>query len=647
MGYGRVYPAALLLLLSHSDCITTPFCPPTQRYDVAEFPPRCIDCLHVTPNVIQLTKINATTRTKTTPKFSPGLPQNNTCGCWRAPANQTLHVTLNASWIVAGLSFNSNRARWLRQINVQASADNFTFLDWGTYTALNFSHAATTLFTYPIRAQFFRVTVLRYANHYINETTGFPVSVSALVTQTQPFGCSCPQLSNGSCCPFINMTIRNDTCTWCMDPKQLSTIMINGCGKCKRGTYEYLGRCLYARPTNTKNTFQLTEPATNGLFWTVNTTLTADSNTALFLYLTSNNSPHPCSMGNRTADCLGADPGTYIRVLSEAVNTNGSINRLDIPQIISQYLQFDRGRYVLNMTQPTIRAWAACNSLACNGYAIALFVTSFKNSPNIKTQAVWQALQFNFEIPSFQLEVSGNQDTSPARIELHHFIGDAWFFRVKGVSLRGTGFYVRWDQSEWSLYSNTEGGELKKIDPPPETWTTVSISDYMNVTKLHAHQPMKTIVHDATAQTQHSGIHVQITYGFNFEPTPSPGDSDQLVLVIAKSQRPIRLKRLAIISPGLGITTTYTNAKGFIVDSTRVLELNTACSNPTSTLVAWLTQAIWILKDNPPAILTNFIKTSCSLVTKNQVSNAYWLIPARAPTPRTASYQMDVVAEFG
>jgi len=601
----------------------------------------------VIPNPIQLTRTNTFTRTKTTPKFSPGLPQNYTCGCWRAPANQTIDVALNTSWIVAGLTFNSNRARWLRQINVRASADNVTFMDWGNYTSLNFSTAATTIFSYPIRAQFFRVTVLRYANHYINDTTGFPVSVSALVTQTEPFGCGCPRLSNGSCCPFNNMTVRNDTCTWCMDPKQLSTVMINGCGKCKRGTYEYLGHCLYARPPNTKNTFLLTNAATNGLFWTIDTTLIADSYTAMVVFLAQKNNSHPCAQSNATAACLESDPNSYIPILAEVAYMNKTLQRLEHPQIASQYLQFDRGRYILNMTQPTIRAWATCTSLSCNGYVGALFITSFQNTPIIKTQSVLHPVKFDFEISGLLVEVGGQQDMSLAKLELHRFSAiNTWFILVAGVRMKGTSFYLQWDQSDWIQYNNTEETVLKQIDPPPAVWDTVRVSDHINTTKLQARQPIRVVTHDGTTQNQNSGINVRITYGFNFNPTPSPGDSEQLVFITAKSQRPIRLKRLAIVSPGAGITTTYTNSKGFIVDPTRVLDLNTACSKPTSTLVTWIANAIWILKDNPPVVLTDFIKASCSLIAENQVSNAYWLIPARAPTPRTASYQMDVVAEF-
>jgi hypothetical protein len=490
--------------------------------------------------------------------------------------------------------------------------------------------------------------VLRYANHYVNETAGFPLAVSALGGQTQPFACSCPQLSNGSCCPFPNMTIRNDTCEWCMDPKQLSTVMVNGCGKCKRGTYEYLGQCLQTRQPNAKNTFRLTKPTNNGLFWTIDTTLTADSSTAIVMYLSKRNGSHPCALKNATAQCIDAEPDTYMPIMSQAVRENDYIRRSNNPRIATPYIQFDRGRYVLNMTQPEIRSWATCNGQSCTGYATALFITLFENDPVLRTQCVWQTLNFHFGIENFRLEVAGQQDTSMAKIELHHFATHAaWFIRVVGVRLRGQGVYVRWDRSDWRLYANTEETELKRIDPPPDTWTTVSISDYMNATKLQAHSPMKTITHDAAIQTWDSGIHVRIAYGFDFKPTPSPGDSEQLALVTAKSHKPIRLKRLATTNPGTGITTTYTNAKGFIIDPTRVLDLRAACSRPTNALVAWVAQAIWILADSPPAALIGFVNASCTLLTENQVSNAYWLVPARAPTPRTASYQMDVVAEFG
>ena len=174
--------------------VNVQICPPEKRFDVGRF--RCLDCPRVIPNQVPLARINTLTK-KRIQKFSPGLPQNETCGCWRAQENQTINVALNSSsWVVSGLLFNASRGRWLRQFNIQASGDNTTFVDWGTYTATNFTDASIALFSFPIRAQFFNINVLRYANHYVNES-GFPISVQALVSHEQPFSCGCPLLSNG------------------------------------------------------------------------------------------------------------------------------------------------------------------------------------------------------------------------------------------------------------------------------------------------------------------------------------------------------------------------------------------------------------------------------------------------------------------
>ena len=626
-----------LALLSTTHHIMAPYCPPTKRYDVAQFPPRCMDCPEIIPNQMTLTQISTVARTKRASKFSPGLPQNQTCGCWRAPANQTVDVALNASWIVSGLVFNNNRGRWLRQINIHASADNISFLDWGSYTATNYSEASTTIFSYPIRAQFFRITVIRYANHFVNDTSGFPISVTALVSQTQPFDCGCSKLSNGQCCPFVNMTVRNDTCMWCMDPTLISTVMINGCGKCKHGTFEYLGRCLYTRPPNVHNSFQTSTAESNGMFWTVGLNITADTHTEVILFLTHQNSSwsHPCMLSNATiASCRYTNNSQFIPIMMAS------------PSLTSQYLQFDRGRYTLNMTQPVIRSWASCDGISCVGSVGALFLTDLQNT--FKSQVVLQPLAFNFEIPNFMATVAGNQDTSLARMEIHYFYkADTWAIRISGLRLRGECLYVRWDAASlWLKYSNTEDGEFKPIDPPPSEWETMHVADSMNLTVLQTTRPVSVVMHDMPAQEQYAGIDVRIAYGFGFDSSPSPGDSEQIIFITAKSPQPIRLKRLAVVSLSHGVTTTYTTSKGFIIDSTRVFDLTTGCSLPQDNLRQWITQAVSILADSPPPILDAFLKTSCSSVKDNRVSKAYWLIPSRAPTPRTASYQMEVLAEF-
>ena len=633
-----------LSLLSTPSAI--PYCPPTQRYDVAQFPPRCMDCPQVIPNQLSMSQIRATVQIRRAQKFSPGLPQNSTCGCWRAPANQTVDAALNTSWIVSGLIFNSNtRSRWLREIQINASADNVTFIDWGTYTAQNFSEASVAIFTYPIRAQYFRITVIRYANHYINDSsTGFPVSVSALAGQSQPFGCGCPLLSTGLCCPFQNMTVRNDTCIWCMDPTQISTVMVNGCGRCKPGTFEYQGRCVYKRMPNTNNMLQIKSPESDGMFWTAGLQISKDSKTVVAMFLTKNTSfVHPC-MSQPNASCLAtANSSCYFSISQEAAfDTPSVLKRLDVPIVSVQYIQFDRGRYTLNMTQNVIRSWTSCSSTICNGMLGVLFITLFDDG-TFKIQTELLPLKFNFGIPNLVATVGADQTPTLSQMEIHSFSNNQWALRLIGIQMRGECIYLQWDTNP-ALRIDYQGDDFTTIPPPPQTWSTLRVTEGLNSTTLTIQQPIKVVEHRSQTLMQYNGIVVSIQYGFNFTTTPSPGDSEQIIFISAKSPQPIRLKNLAIMSQGF--TVIYTTPKGFIIDPTRVLDLGMACSQPTSNLNQWVTQAMSILPDNPPAMLQEFIRASCYKLTSNVASKAYWMVSARATTSRTTSYSMGVVAEF-
>jgi hypothetical protein len=317
---------------------------------------------------------------------------------------------------------------------------------------------------------------------------------------------------------------------------------------------------------------------------------------------------------------------------------------MDQPFISSQYLQFDRGRYTLNMTQSVIRSWASCDKLSCTGSLGALFITSFPDTARTKVQAALQPLVFKFEISNLIMDLRGGQDTSLARMELHRFY-DTWAVRIVGLELRGECFYLKWDEAQWIQANHSEDDEYKRIDhAPPEQWDSLLVADCANATILQTQQPLSAVIHDAHFSKMHTGISIQMTYGFNFSSTPSPGDSEQIVFIVAQSPQPIRLKRLAVVSLDNGVTTTYTTAKGFVIDPSRVIDLTTACNKPRRTLRLWLTQAILILGDDPPPLLTNFIESSCAQITENV--KAYWLSPVRALTPRTVSYQMEVVAEF-
>ena len=126
---GRAFGFSLLLLSSLSDQL--PWCPPSTRYDVHRFPPRCLTCPKITQNSLSLSSINTmTVHPRRVAKFSPGLPHNQSCGCWKAGNQSVIDVSLNASWVVSGLTFSHmDHTRWLRRFSVLASGDNLTYLD--------------------------------------------------------------------------------------------------------------------------------------------------------------------------------------------------------------------------------------------------------------------------------------------------------------------------------------------------------------------------------------------------------------------------------------------------------------------------------------------------------------------------------------
>ena len=636
-------------------------CPSTQRYDVAEFPPRCLDCPHVIPKPMDLSLIGAAVRARRTPsKFSPGLPQNATCGCWRAPVDQVVEMTLNASWVVSGIVFgNLTRTRWLREIQVNASDDNITFIDWGAYTARNHTDSALTVFALPIRARYFRISVLRYVNHRVNES-GFPLTVSALVSKTEPFGCGCPMLSSGRCCPFVNMTIRNDTCVWCMDPSQITTVMVNGCGKCRQGTSEHEGRCVLNRRINTNNRLEVDalfpEDGTSSI-WLAHINVTVeDPRTAVILFLTQDPTfVHPC-VGSSDASCLvlsSEDNSNtdIITIAEQARYTSNStvIQRLGVPDTSSQYLQFDRGRFMLNMTLEVLRSWALCTDTVCTGAVGALFLTLFDDGISFRAQAQIQPLHFRLTLSNLLLtSTAPSQVYGMGRMELHTFPtatgSSQWAIRVIGVRLRGSHVYVQWDTLPPQFYTHTldDSNRFIAIDTPPANWTTLRLTDGpLNITTLAIQQPITVVHHTTQSQWHGSDITIRIRHGFDFNTAPQPGDSEQIVFITATSQRPVRLKRLSVTTPTA--TTTYTTPKGFVKDPTKALDLGIACASPKSDLAQWVYRAAVLLQDNDPRVAA-FARASC--VQAASVTKAYWMVVPNDGEGRTKPRPMKVEVEF-
>ena len=510
-----------------------PACPPGQRYDVATFPPRCIACPDITTNRVPLAQIAAQVRGRAA-KFSPGLPQNDTCGCWRT--NQTLDIELNASWVVSGLVLGAGRDRWLRDIAIEASDDNTTFLAWGRYAFRNFTQASAAIFAYPIRARYFRLTVMRYANHHVN-VSGFPLNVAALVSQAQPFGCRCPLLSSGACCPFANMTVRNDTCVWCMDPQLITTVVVDGCGRCRPGTFEDGDQCIMRRRPNPVNSFTVGAPRWDGLNWTARINATTDGQSQMQLFL----GPHTP---------------------------------------ISQYLQFDRGR-LLSLPKALIAS-------QCQGAqpCTAAIVASFRGLG--PPQIIAQPVVFDLSVPAWAFTVAAQ---GPATLVELHSMGAWWALRL-GTPLRGRLVYVAWNGGPEAAYNNT--GALVAIDPPPAERRSLRVHD--NVTRLAAFAPFTTVAHGPQTNAQLGGIMVKILYGLGLRDRPAPGDSEQIVTITAWSPQPIRLKRLATTLGGLSVL--YTTSKGFIIDASRVVDLALACTQNTP-LTPWLAQAIALLEPAP------------------------------------------------
>jgi len=692
-----------LLLISFACCASEntpgpPYCPSSQRYDVRSFPPRCIDCDRVVSNQMQVARVTTVLLTRrAAQKFSPGLPQNQTCGCWRTPVNQSMSfdVMLNSSWIVTGLAFHSERRLWLREFEIHASEDNRTFLPWGVYTMANFTSASMALFAYPIRARLFRVTVRKYANHFINASAGFQLfPVQALVSRDQPFSCACPMLSTGECCPFTNMTVRNDTCVWCMDPTNIQARMANGCAKCKFGTFEFQGRCYQNRRSTQRQTNALSvgNQWSNGIEWQALINYTTDAQSMVLLFITNKTASqqHPCmrggnmpSTGLSTACCLreyyyyhgsasSSGPASqYTPILwnftppladdnahiAGTETGNGSCQikaSLNPPATaVKQFVQFDRGRQttlLLSFTEREIREWARCNGAVCSGTVGALFITTVAPMPAdaFMSHMILYPLHFDMQVPSLVCATARSLPTL-ARAELHHYrTTDTFTVRMLGVELNGDSVRFQWTNSTsaadtgWTPTANTH--ELIVTAPPLDSpLAALRISD--GVTTLRIDPPMTPVIHNAVKQSTLAGILVEVVYGFGFSRGPASGDTDQIVIVTAKSTQPARLKRLA--TSQAGETTAYTNAKGFISDPRRVMDLGVACYQDKALMVKWLLQAIQLL-DTPGPQYTQFIQRSCRMMLTGEAAKGYWLVPWRGTlsADRMLTAGLEVVAEF-
>ena len=233
--------------------------------------------------------------------------------------------------------------------------------------------------------------------------------------------------------------------------------------------------------------------------------------------------------------------------------------------------------------------------------------------------------------------------------------------RVMGVELQRPGendddddsiIHFQWGEGGvWIPTKNTPPEFFVSAPPPiiqPPNNSTDSqvlrITD--GITTLRIDPPITPVVHEAVARSTHAGILVELSYGFGFSTMPSSGDTDQIVIVTARSTQPARLKRLASVEGRGGAITVYTTTKGFIADTRRVLDLGIACYQNQAALSRWLLQALQLL-DTPGLPHADFVRRSCQMVFSGEVAKAFWLVPHRGFTvDRTAPAAVDVIAEF-
>lgn len=647
MGRGVfMYPLFLLYPFSPSLQYLSPWCPPFQRYDVHQFPPRCLNCPKIIVNSMRISSIGTTTRPRQhVVKFSPGLPHNQTCGCWKGGNQSVIDVSLNASWVVSGFAFHTLiRKRWLRRFSIAASGDNQTFLEWGTYTQSNFSAASTVFFRYPIRATYFRLTVLEYVNHMINVSDGFPIRISALVSDSEPFGCECTSLETGECCPAANMEVKNNTCIMCMDPTDLHTVMLDGCGKCKPGTQSRgtSRRCVPVIPGNRDaiNTLDVTTDSAISTFsgndWRIQVTARYPESGLLVLFFTGRNDLlQSCTMPSSTSACFAALSRDVIPVVWDVDIHSPNSTMVQVSrQINPQYLQFDRGRiashsiFSLALNDSSLRSWARCNGTNwCFGFLGALFITPLGSSflvdiaqrPLIFEPNRLPVKSLICSLPSF---AASERITA---VEIHHLI-DTGQFKLTLSAYHGrplpNSSTVQWDDSNDRVVLGPDG---VLEHPPPSKWSSMRV--FAGGQQFLVRQPVPIVKKHAITSLYRGKESTQVTvaYGLALKPTPEPGDSEQLISISAVSMQPIRLTRLASVEHGL--TTVYTTSKGFLSDSNHTLDLVVGCNGGMSIerMVVWLQEAMGLFDAN----FTSFVLTTCGRVLSGDVSKLYWLIPIR------------------
>ena len=564
-------------------------------------------------------------------KFSPGLPQNRSCGCWRT-GNQTVDVYLNASLIVSGFYFPSaTHAQWLKEFSVEASIDNRTYLPWGTYVQANHTSAQTVLFALPIRASVFRLNITRYVNHVLN-TSGFAIAAQAVVSVQQPFLCGCPVLPDGTCCPYMNMTVKDNRCLWCKDAKNLNVVMeTEWCGVCRPGTVDRGNRCVPLAPVSAPapSTLDLGDVAiTTTRVWTIDLVLN-HSLPILSLYLTAQpNRPHPCEE-DRSPICLSSplftNPQYVILFLTSP------------PRPPHPFLHFDRGRWQLVLTTEELRSWTTCSpDLMCNGSIGVVYGGGF-------VQVVETQVDFNLVIvpPPFTLITAIPGISAPTAAEVHSF-PHALFLRMDGPGLEYDIMFQCAYKNEWA-FVNFFAQPMRMIQLPDGVMTDPfctrfrikGVSRNGRRVRFAVDRPSTVVRHDVSTQVEYAPVKVNVSFGVDWGATPSAGDSERVMTVLATSPIPAQLARLAVKRDGSAALATTDGLPAY------ALNMTTACANVTR-VREWLVENADIVLDSKG--VRSFCNRTCGTASDHQI---YWVAaPSDPGLDRRAPVPFYLMAEF-
>ena len=641
------------------------YCQDTERYDVRRFPPRCLRCPRVKSVPMNLTMLPANSRSMNeSVKFSPGLPQNDTCGCW-AGSHQMLEVVLNESRIVVGLFLEQTTHRtWLSDVAVWASDDNTTFLDWGNYSASNFTEASTILFPLPVRARIFRIVVYNYINHYINHTS-FPFSAQAFVSEAEPFACGCPILSSGECCPRQNMRVWEDQCFSCMDNSSLNVMMVDECGICKPGTVERWGQCVAKANQSEQGGFsfevgtvltsfpELFNVVNDSRRWTVQLQISSAHAVHSIFLIDQPVVDHPCTL-TPSFCCLVPYYQTHTVLLPFP---DGTFNASTLPcesavsQLSSnsdhQFQQYDRGRYSVTMSARGIWNWASCvKSSTCTGFIGVLFAQPFPGAQRFLSHVVYRPVEFEFVAPPFMVTTVVPPPPPAVGFDFHRRALDGSLYaKVSGVQFQSN-VTVRWDYAD--------GGQLPIrggiLELPYETsnWTMLRMEGrtVQGTEMLYAApRPQAMVMHDAVSKISSAMVTARAVYGLNLSDTPIPGDSERVVTLLVTSQQVRRLKRL-VARFGTNFT-VFTNSKGSITYPEYVMDMGVECNDNArrALLLPWLERHTELF--GAQTQFTAFINRVCTLALdlRNRV---FWIVPMlREPFQRNQAISFEIQADFG